>query len=240
VTPPTVQPPTVGVVDYATAVIGPSAAAGATGSLQGDAAYVNGLYHDVLARAPSTADLNFWVSQLAAGASRADVATQFWISPEHRGLQVDRFFQLFLHRTENDAERAFWVSVFAGGASETDVAVGFLTSAEYLARAGGGAEGFVGTVYHDVLGRALDGAGEAFWVGGAQAGRLTLADIARGILTSDEASTDLIGLAYTRYLNRPLDSVGAAFWLNQLHSDPSPSSAVELLLASDEYFNLPH
>ncbi len=219
-------------------LLGSSVVAGSTASLQGYAAYVNGLYQDVLARVPSTADLNFWVSRLLTGETRAQVAAEFWTSPEHRGLQVDRFYQLFLHRTEDSAGRTFWVNVFLGGASETDVAVSFLTSPEYLAHAGG-VESFVGSVYRDVLGRALDPAGRAYWVGGVQAGRFTLADVARGVVTSDEALTDIIALAYARYLRRPLDATGAAFWLAELRRDQSPTLMAELLLASDEYLRLP-
>ena len=119
------------------------------------------------------------------------------------------------------------------------MAIGFLTSQEYLARAGG-VEAFVGSVYRDVLGRTLDAAGRAYWVGGAQAGRFTPADVARGVLTSDEEALNLVGRYYASYLRRSLDAAGAEFWLSELRRDQSPTVAAELLLASDEYFRLSH
>jgi hypothetical protein len=230
-----VEPTALGKVD----LLASGVAAGTAGDPQGFTNYVNGLYHDVLARAPSTAEVNFWVSRLLAGESRSQVAAEIWVSPEHRGQQVNRFYQLFLDRDGGDVGRNYWVNVFLGGANETDVAVGFLTSQEFLARSRG-VEGFVGSIYRDVLGRTLDAAGRAYWVGGLQAGTFTFADVARGVLTSDEASSKLIGQYYASYLRRALDASGAEFWLSELRRDPSPTDAAVLLLTSDEYYGLPH
>ncbi|HYT93187.1 MAG TPA: SdrD B-like domain-containing protein [Gemmataceae bacterium] len=232
---PSVPPTLLGKVE----LLGSSVATGSTGDLQGFTNYVNGLYRDVLGRVPSTSDVNFWVGRLLGGESRKEVAAEVWASPEHRTLQVDRFYQQFLHRDGGDAGRAFWVGVFLSGASETDVAVGFLTSQEYLSRPGG-VDTFVASVYRDVLGRIVDPAGRAFWVGGVQAGQFSFADVTRGILTADEASFTLMGLFYGSYLHRPLDAAGAQFWVDELRRDQAPTLVAEQLLASDEYFLLPH
>src|SRR5437016_3127058 len=60
--------------------------------------FVKALYRDVLNRTPDTQGLNFWVQRLQSGSTNLQVATFFWESAEHRGLEVDQYYQTYLNR----------------------------------------------------------------------------------------------------------------------------------------------
>src|SRR5262249_37771054 len=81
--------------------------------LTAGARLVRALYRDVLNRAADVAGVQWWVDRLQAGASRLDVATAIWDSPEHRGLEVDQLYTSFLHRAADPAGRAGWVQALA-------------------------------------------------------------------------------------------------------------------------------
>jgi hypothetical protein len=206
-----------------------------TGNLNGDVAYVRGLYHQLLGRVPDVDGLNFWMFQLDAGASRTQVADAFWRSPEHRGMQVDQFYQNFLHRASDPAGRAFWVNAFLGGAGEADVAEGILSSAEYLA-GHQGAAAFIGGLYQDALGRAADAAGSAYWQAALQNGA-SPASVAEGILLSAESSQQLLNRLYGQFLGRTPDALGQQPFLPLLETSGTGATTVaDLLLGSDEFF----
>jgi hypothetical protein len=200
------------------------------------AAYVTQLYRDVLGRAPEAFGLGFWLGQLQGGASRTQVAAGIWESVEHRGQQVDQFYATYLHRPAEAAGRAFWVNRLLEGTSETEVAAGFLTSAEYtLAHPDTAA--FLRGVYADVLGRAPDAVGLAYWPQVAEQapdGRWTTA---RGMLTSVEPDVRVLDAYYTTYLGRHPDVVGEQDWMARMQSGAmTPAEVAVAILASDECF----
>ena len=123
-------------------------------------AYVIALYRDVLERTADVSGLNFWVGQLDAGVSRDAVATSFWLSEEHRGLQVDLFYRILLKRAADPAGRAFWLNTLLGGTSEVEVVAGIASSPEYTA-SHPTAEDYVNGLYLDLLDRAADPGGLA-------------------------------------------------------------------------------
>src|SRR6266852_6505667 len=94
--------------------------------------FVTSLYANILSRAPDASGLALYVQEIKDGSSNQQVAQQFWVSPEHRGIQVDAFYQTFLNRLADSSGRAFWVNQLVTGAvSELQVEADFLTSAEY-------------------------------------------------------------------------------------------------------------
>ncbi len=195
--------------------------------------YVTGLYNDVLHRAPDPAGLSFWTGQLQSGAqSMQQVAASFWLSPEHRTLQVEQYYQQYLHRTADPAGLTFWTQVFASGQSEIQVQEGIIASQEFQTNPGGPIGGntdtqYITALYQDILGRAPDPTGLAYWEGQLQSGSSSSGDnnnrsprqrVALGILTSDEARTIVLTQYYNNLLHRAPDQAGLQFWLNQLRS----------------------
>src|SRR5205823_13237578 len=61
-------------------------------------AFVTALYRTVLERLPDAFGFTFWVQRLQAGASRAEIATSFVVSVEHRVLEVNEFYNTIFHR----------------------------------------------------------------------------------------------------------------------------------------------
>jgi hypothetical protein len=99
-----------------------------------DKAFVDGLYADVLARAPDPASEAAWIQALGNGVTRAAAAQAFLTSTENDRNIVDGFFIAFLHRAADPAGEASWVAVLqADGGDTTPVASGLLGSDEYYA-----------------------------------------------------------------------------------------------------------
>src|SRR5262249_22653456 len=122
----------------------------ASGTLLARAAFVTGLYHNLLNRAPDDAGMGVWVRQLEMGMSRLDVAAAFWRSPEHRTIEVDYFYNTFLRRSADAGGRAAWVNALLNGSTERDILGAILASDEYAARAGSDSATYVAQLYVDV------------------------------------------------------------------------------------------
>ncbi|HLN29373.1 MAG TPA: DUF4214 domain-containing protein [Gemmataceae bacterium] len=207
---------------------------GSTVTLAGIESYVSTLYQTLLDRAPDPAGYADFVTLLLAGASRQQVATMIWDSPEHRGIEVDQFYMTFLGRAADPAGRAFWVSAFLNGATELDVERAFLDSPEYNADHPTDAS-FLTGLYAQVLGRQPDADGEAYWL--EQLQTVDRDVVVNAFLTSAEADERLVEAFYTQYLGRQPDSAGEAQWVQLLLSGQASLESVAVsFLASDEFF----
>jgi hypothetical protein len=99
------------------------------------AAFVAGLYGDVLGRAGDAGGTARWVAQLSGGGNRADVARAFLASPEAQRRAVDAYYQDFLHRPADAGGEAAWLSALAKRRLSTgQVAEALLASEEFFAR----------------------------------------------------------------------------------------------------------
>jgi hypothetical protein len=195
------------------------------------------LYRALLNREAGEPELSYWTSQLDQGATPLIVAQRIYDSVEHRGIQVDEYYQVFLNRPSDPLGRAAWVSAFTTGMSETDVQAGFLTSAEYLHQHAGPA-GVVQSIFDDVLGRAATEQDVAFWASVAQS-PAGVGALALGILNSPEAQTREITFDYEALLGREPDAEGLNMWLALLSQHKITTEQVELgILTSDEFFGL--
>ncbi len=96
---------------------------------------------------------------------------------------VDGLYGALLGRAADAGGAAYWQGQLASGQSATQLAVGILGSQEYASH---GTDGWLASLYRDVLGRPADGDGLAFWdrTLGAGASRQ---DVARAVLGSGEA-----------------------------------------------------
>ena len=95
------------------------------------AGWVQSLYLNMLGRAGTQAEVNFWLSRLQSGASPQAVASGFATSGEREGNRVRADYQTLLGRTPAQSEVDFWVNRFAQGLTNEDLAAGFLGSIEY-------------------------------------------------------------------------------------------------------------
>jgi hypothetical protein len=201
------------------------------------AGFVTVLYDLVLEREPTTQELQHGTQQLAAGISRLLLAREVWNSAEHRGMEVDRMYQTYLHRAAEPAGRAFWVRVLQSGLGETAVARRFLTSREYH-RAHLTLRAFVDGLEADVLGGPPNASGRMtrrLLRLGAQAGRAALA---REILSSRVAAERLLTADDERVLGRAARPAEVRRAMSELRVQTgAPATIAERILASKEFFD---
>lgn len=203
------------------------------GERRGLADYVAQLYRDVLNREPSPAEVASWVGHLLRGFDVKTVARAVWVSPEHRGLQVDDYYRRFLGRDADPAGRAHFVRAFLAGATEEDVLEMFVTSSEYAARHAGD-EAFLQAVFTDVLGRPLDDGSREFWLPllRSPGQRET---VVRMILHSPESEAQQVRAAYQTVLGRSADADGLTYWAGRLRAGLSLTELATLFLAGQEF-----
>lgn len=195
--------------------------------------FVTSLYQSVLYRAPDTAGLDAFVTQLTQGISRLAVAQGFLASAERLSFVVDGYYQQFLGRSESATERAGWVASMQAGRSEESVAVAFVSSAEYQTK-NPSPKGFVDQLYIDLLGRTADNDGEAFWVNLLPT--LGPAGVANAILNSAESRNHVVASYYDYYLGRTAGASEIQGWTSKLATPGFTfRDVIAEMLASAEY-----
>jgi hypothetical protein len=98
------------------------------------AAYLSGLYADVLGRTPDPDGLAAWQSAAQGGLSQEALADGFLHSREEHLQVVDRYYTDYLGRAGEPAGVAGWVEALEAGLDPAQVAQAFLASDEFYAR----------------------------------------------------------------------------------------------------------
>jgi uncharacterized delta-60 repeat protein len=149
---------------------------------------------------------------------------------------LDNLYESLLGRAPDPAGLAYWRGQIANGISPAAVARAVLSSAEYLGRE-------IGLDYQQLLHRAADAQGLAFYLSAIQTGQIDLDQVALDILVSPEfagaaggSNANWVDALYTRLLDRAPDAADVNFWLNKLNSGAvDPQQAAQMFLFSDEY-----
>jgi len=202
-----------------------------------NAVYVNLLYEQLLARPADAGGLSGWVTLLTTKTVPGTFSVVMAIeqSQEYRTRLVDNLYTTLLARPADAAGEAGFVQALASGTSIEQVKAIMLGSPEYFQRAGSTNLAFLQALYHSVLNRALDPAGQSGWLAAlAQEDRATLA---AQFLASPEAEQDLVQAGYLQYLHRPADPAGLAAWLAHLQQGMTDQTLTANLLGSNEFFN---
>jgi len=99
---------------------------------------------------------------------------------------VQQLYVGYLGRAADSAGQQFWANAIANGtATIASVATGFTLSNEYKATYGGlSTSDLVEQVYNNVLSRAPDAAGKAFWVAALASGKVTADTLVATIVTN--------------------------------------------------------
>ena len=222
----------------------PQATASPPSVANGNQAYVEGLYRDILGRNATSAELARWTSQLPKGKAATSLASQIaresvakgiWNLPEHRALEVQSDYVLLLNRQPTSKEQAARVHALLSGSNEVDVVRDILNSGEYR-RDNSTDTAFVTALYNDLLGRAPDAKDLADRVHALQHG-VSRSAVVNEVLSSTELSSRLVDSLYQDFLNRPADPAGQAHWSTGLHTHSrSPGAVAQTILASNENF----
>ena len=200
-------------------------------------------YRDFLAREGDAAGIDFWTGRVGAGQPRANVIGDFLSSPEFQGViaPVARLYFAFFLRVPDYQGLTYWIARYRGGDSLESIADYFAASPEFAQTYGALDNGaFVDRVYENVLDRAPEAAGRAFWKGELDSGARTRGEVMLGFSESGEyrqavSSQVYVTLTYTGMLQRGPDPNGFDFWVDYLDRGNSGIALIDGFLASPEY-----
>ncbi|HVX13072.1 MAG TPA: DUF4214 domain-containing protein [Pirellulales bacterium] len=161
--------------------------------------FVHNLYRELLGREPDAGGLTFYTNLLVrhqnTALERAQVISAFLNSPEYKTHYVTVLYETLLDRVPENNGLVFWadkmgspgtIGGHGGSADEKYVFAAILGSDEFYLKAGDTPQGFVNALYKDLLNRAPDSGGLAFWSGlvGSEAGNRD--GVVREFISSDE------------------------------------------------------
>jgi large repetitive protein len=199
------------------------------------AAFLDQVYLDLLHRHIDPTGLAVWTAQLNAGVTRTTVVREIESSLEYQEDQVQALYEEYLHRAADPVGLKAFSTFLATGGTVEQVAADLIGSNEYFQTRGGSTNvGFLNALFHDVLHRAVDPAGEAYFL-------LLLQEftphsaIATQVLTSLEARRDLVDGYFVEFLGRHADSAGLNAFANILMQGGRDEDVIADIMGSDEF-----
>lgn len=176
-----------------------------------DRDYVVLVYQNVLDRAPEDSGLNHWTAQLESGAmTRGAVMLGFSDSAEYKvtsglieelragsdGRSIERLYKAYFLRDADASGLSYWHGQEDHGRTLVQISDFLAESDEFVERYGElDSEEFVSLIYLNVLGRAPEAGGLAFWTVSLELGSLSRGDVMLGFADGLEfkTSTGLVG-----------------------------------------------
>lgn len=168
--------------------------------------------------------------------TRAQLVAQAMGTDEYRGLDVDRVFEKYLGRNPDPGGRTYWIGSIAAGKALWRFRAQLFGSNEYFARAGGTNARYVQRAYQDVLGRAPDASGAAYWTNKLNAGADRGA-VALQFMNSAEARRRLVDDQFLRFLDRRPTASEQTTWVAQIPTADGEQRLVAFLATSSAYYN---
>jgi Domain of unknown function (DUF4214) len=154
---------------------------------------------------------------------------------------VTRLYFAYFLRIPDYGGLIFWVNQYRHGATLDSISQAFAVSPEFLATYGNlDNTQFVTLLYQNVLGRAPDPGGLAFWVGQLNGGILTRGQVMLGFSESPEFKQTsynkvYVTMIYVGMLRRAPEQSGFDFWVNQLNNGASGLNLIQGFLNAPEY-----
>jgi hypothetical protein len=199
-------------------------------------------YQTLLGRAPGTADFNYWLGVLNAGATRDQVAAAITASPEHvrfdNSQWVTQIYPGLSGRPAGANDLNYWLGVLGSGASRQDVVGSVMQSVAY--RRFDGAQ-WLPQVYQQLLGRAPRPADYTYWLDVLAAGA-THDQVIANIVVSPEYLGRLpnqpsawLDQVYVQLLGRHAGAGDLNYWLGVLNGGAAKSDVAQQIMQSNEY-----
>ena len=201
-------------------------------------------YRDFLAREAEPGGLAFWTEQVSGGArSPGQVIESFFSSPEFQGTiaPVERLYFAYFLRVPDYSGLNYWIGQYRTGMSLESISNHFAQSPEFSNRYGTLSNAqFVELVYNNVLGRAPDPGGRAFWTGELDAGARTRGQVMLGFSESPEYRANsgnevFVTMMYLGMLRRAPEPGGFEFWLDYVDGGSSGLAVIDGFFRSSEY-----
>lgn len=196
--------------------------------------YVREAYTAVLARSVDEPSLAYWGGRLDQGTSRGTFARQVVLSVESVRAHVLDAYDAF-GRTPSAAQRDLVVKRVRTGATTVErELVRLLSSQEFYEREGSDSDaGFVLALYANLLDRAPDEGGMAFWLARLSGGT-SREVVASSFVHSTDRLRAAVADAYDRVLGRGADAAGRDYWAARIRRGASILDVDRQLLASAE------
>ncbi len=199
-------------------------------------------YNDFLGRDPDAGGLAFWSARLRGGENPASLIETMVSSPEFADsvAPIVRLYYAHLQRAPGLEGLSFWAGQVRNGWTIDGVSEFFARSDEFVAKYGSLSDGaYVDLVYENVLGRAPEAEGRAFWIEELGAG------LPRGVLMarfseSPEFVSQTDGLVratmlYVGMLRRAPEAEGLEFWAGRIDGGQAYASVMQGFLFGPEY-----
>jgi len=199
-------------------------------------------YRDFLGREGDAGGIAFWTQQVDAGVSRGQTIESFFDSAEFQGTigPVARLYFAYFLRVPDYDGITFWAQYYRSN-SLLAISNYFAGSPEFVDRYGAlDNSSFVSLVYGNVLGRAPDPGGLAFWTGQLDSGALTRGQVMLAFSESAEyqaltRNEVYVTMMYIGMLRRVPEPGGFSFWVDYLDQGSSGLALVNGFLGSAEY-----
>lgn len=219
------------------------------GPLKDPRDFVNQQYLDFFDRPADGAGLNYWAQQLAAAeVTRPQIIESFMNSAEFssRVAPLTRLYSAYFQRIPDYAGLTYWLGRMhpagaAQGLSLAEVSAAFAASPEFTHTYGPlNDTAFVERVYRNVLARAPDAAGRAYWVDRLAQG-LSRGDV---MVSFSESAENLqatlpsvqVTMTHVGMLRRSPAVADHASWVNEIKAGRTTVEAlIASVLASPEY-----
>jgi hypothetical protein len=162
---------------------------------------VTQFYQNILQRSPDPGGLQYFTNAITSGAlTPAAVDSVIATSPEAQ-TWVDPIVRMYtvLGRAPDQAGLSGWVHAYEAGDPISNIGMAFISSPEAQSKGLYGNTiptaatsaaidtGVVNDLYQEVLGRAADPGGQAFWVDMLQTGTMSIGTVVGAIVNSPEA-----------------------------------------------------
>jgi hypothetical protein len=207
-------------------------------------AFVTYQFQDFFDRNPSAADLSYYGGMLDAGTKSPDWLMQLFLdSDESDGLNqsIVRLYRAFYRRLPENDGLVYWMGARRDGWSLFKMAEQFARTPEFTEMYGPLTnEQYVNLVYNNVLGRAPDPDGKAYWLGELNSGRQTRGRMMVGFSEGAEykakqrTPADVYGCYGVMFGRAPSASELSA-WSDVIEDSGSTGSMVTMLHNSSEY-----
>jgi SpoIID/LytB domain protein len=198
--------------------------------------YVESLSETFLGSNPTAVQIEEWTQRVYASQDRSSVAIELVQSDAFAGDMLLDLYRTAFGRQPDSAGAEYWKKIMRNGARFDDIGAHFLASEEYYHSAGSTAEGFVATLYRDILHREPDSAGLAYWVDLMNAGRISRVEVGKNFYMSLESRNDRTARMYERVFGIQPSAQSMEYWSNRLRSIDDVAYAIELA-TSDRFFN---
>jgi hypothetical protein len=205
-----------------------------------DGLFVSGTYHDVLGSAVDAQGLANNVAPIDAArfALLPSFADGFLFSEEYFSDLVSSWYQKYLGRAVDPGGLAGNVASLLAGFTDEQVIAGLVGSGEYFTKNGGTDLSFLQAAYLNILGRKLDSAGQAAFLGQLDAG-VSRTTVAMDLLNSGEYRANLVAGYYSTFLNRTGSAKEITAWVGKLADGIRDETVISYFVCSQEYFQNP-